>query len=157
MNAAIEETEIEVANDSGSCAHVVGPDQVPTTVEIKKSPECKNCTGAGGDGTKNHRRAEVTLVKEDGGTINNVVQVAEVTRALQSIGLICDTKKEVLFTETEAAVVLAGSLSRFPGTTKRLAEYKMKGGLYVAKMKAIRRTQPNNSKVSPLGGQDNKR
>ena len=157
LNAVTEEVEIEVANDSGSCAHVVGPDQVPSTVEIKKSPECKNFTGAGGDGIKNHGKAEVTLVKEDGGMINNVVQVAEVTRALHSTGLICDTKKEVLFTETEAVVVPAGSLSRFLGTIKRLAEYKRKGGLYVAKMKVRRRVQPGNTKASPFGGQGNKR
>ena len=52
LNAITEEIEIEVANDSGSCAHVVGPDQVPATVEVKRSPECKNFTGAGGTASR---------------------------------------------------------------------------------------------------------
>jgi len=97
------------------------------------------------------------MVKEDGSTINNVVQVADVTRALHSTALICDTKKEVLFTQNEAVVVPAGSLSRFLGTMKRLAEYKRKGGLYVAKMKVRRRAQPGSAKDSPFGGQGNNR
>ena len=151
LNAVFEEVEIEVANDSGSCAHVVGPDQVPSTVEIKKSADCKNFTGAGGDGIKNHGKAEVALVMEDGRVINNVVQVAEVTRALHSTGLICDTKKEVLFTETEAVVVPAGTLSKYLGMIKRIAEYKRKGGLYVAKMKIRKRVSPNSPKAAPFG------
>ena len=79
------------------------------------------------------------------------------SRALHSTGLICDTKKEELFTETEAVVVPAGSLSRFLGTIKRLAEYKRKGGLYVAKMKVRRRIQSNDAKASPFGRQGTKR
>ena len=85
------------------------------------------------------------------------MQVAEVTRALHSTGLICDTKKEVLFTESEAVVVPAGSLSRFLGAIKRLAEYKRKGGLYVAKMKVRRRIQSSDAKASPFGRQGTKR
>ena len=157
LNAVIEEVEIEVAQDSGSCAHVVGPGQVPSTVEIKKSPTCKNFTGAGGDGIKNHGKAEVMLVMENGETVNSVVQVAEVTRALHSTGLICDTKKEVLFTETEAVVVPAGTLSKPMGSIKRIAEYKRKGGLYVAKMKIRRRVQPGSPKAAPFGGQGDNR
>ena len=130
---------------------------MPSTVEIKQTPDCKNFTGAGGDGIKNHGKAEVTLVTEDGRMINNVVQVAEVTRALHSTGLICDTKKEVLFTQGEAVVVPAGALSRFLGTIKRLASYKRKGGLYVAKMKIRKRVDPGNPKASPFGRQGVKR
>ena len=43
------------------------------------------------------------------------------------------------------------------GKMKRLAEYKRKGGLYVAKMKVRRRVQPGSAKDSPFGGQGNKR
>ena len=93
----------------------------------------------------------------NGQTINNVVQVADVTRALHSTGLICDTKKEVLFTQTEAVVVPAGTLSKFQGTIKKLAEYKRKGGLYVAKMKVRRRVQPGSPKASPFGRQGDQR
>jgi len=156
-NAVFEEVEVEVANDSGSCAHVVGVDQVPSTVEIKHTADCKNFTGAGGDGIKNHGKAEVTLVTEEGKNIDNVVQVADVTRALHSTGLICDTKKEVLLTETEAVVVPAGTLSKFVGSLKRVATYKRKGGLYVAKMKIRKRVNPDKTAASPFGRQGNNR
>jgi hypothetical protein len=99
----------------------------------------------------------VALVMEDGRVINNVVQVADVTRALHSTGLICDTKKEVVFTETEAVVVPAGSLSRYLGMIKRIADYKRKGGLYVAKMKVRRRISPSSPKASPFGRPGDKR
>ena len=157
LNAVFEEVEVEVANDSGSCAHVVGRDQVPSTVEVRHTPDCKNFTGAGGDGIKNHGKAEVTLVTEDGKTINNVVQVADVTRALHSTGLICDTSKEVLFTQTEAVVVPAGALSRFLGSLKKLATYKRKGGLYVAKMKIRKRVNPSSAAAAPFGRQGSNR
>ena len=136
---------------------MVRPDQVPSAVEVKKYSECKNFTGAGGDGIKNHGKAEVSMVTEDGKTINNVVRVADVTRALHSTGLICDTKKEVLFPQTEAVAVPAGTLERFLGTIRRLAEYKRKGGLYVAKMKVRKRVQPGKPTASPFGRQGEKR
>ena len=126
MNAVFQEAEVELANDLGACAQVVGPDQVPSIMEIEQTPDCKNFTGAGGDGIKNHGRAGVTLVTGGGKNINNVVQVADVTRALHSIGLICDTKKEVLFTDTEAVVVPAGALSKFLRSLEKVATYKRK-------------------------------
>ena len=39
INHVMEEIEIEVANDSGSVAHVVGPDDVPANVEVVKPPD----------------------------------------------------------------------------------------------------------------------
>ena len=97
------------------------------------------------------------MVTEDGKNINNVVQVADVTRALHSTGLICDTKKEVLFTETEAVVVPAGALSKFLGSLKKVAAYKRKGGLYVAKMKIRKRVNPDSASASPFGRQGSSR
>ena len=92
---------------------------------------------------------------EEGKVINNVVQVAEVTRALHSTGVICDNSKEVLFTDTEAVVVPKGTFSKFLGSVQRVATYKRKGGLYVAKLKirqrAAARKKSDNGKASPFG------
>ena len=155
LNNIMEEVEIEVANDSGSAVHVIGPEELPAKVEVVKSKNSKDFRGAGGDGIKNHGKAEVELVTEDGRVINNVVQVADVTRALHSTGIICDNSKEVLFTDTEAVVVPKGALSRFLGSVQRVLTYKRKGGLYVAKMKIRRRVgkrnDEGNGKVAPFG------
>ena len=149
------EIEIEVANDSGSVVHVVPPEELPANVKVVKAKNSKDFRGAGGDGIKNHGKAEVELETEEGKVVNNVVQVAEVTRALHSTGVICDTQKEVLFTDTEAVVVPKGTLSKFLGAIQRVATYKRKGGLYVAKMKirqrAAARRKDGDSKASPFG------
>ena len=87
-------------------------------------------------------------------------QVADVTRALHSTGVICDTNKEVLLTKGEAVVVPEGALSRHLCAVRRLAEYTRKGGLYVAKMKIRRRSGRGNfakdvdrKTASPFGRQ----
>ena len=151
----MEEIEIEVANDSGSVVHVVPPEELPANVKVVKAKNSKDFRGAGGDGIKNHGKAEIEIETEDGKIINNVVQVAEVTRALHSTGVICDTKKEVLFTDEEAVVVPKGTLSKFLGAMQRIATYKRKGGLYVAKMKvrqrASARRKDEDGKASPFG------
>ena len=153
----MEEIEIEVANDSGSVVHIVPPEELPANVKVIKAKNSKDFRGAGGDGIKNHGKAEIEIETEDGKIINNVVQVADVTRALHSTGLICDTSKEVLFTQTEAVVVPAGALSRFLGSLKKLATYKRKGGLYVAKMKIRKRVNPSSAAAAPFGRQGSNR
>ena len=155
------EVEIELASDPGSVAHVVGPEDVPSNVTLIRSPNMKNFKGAGGDGIKNYGKAEVECVQEDGTRVNCDLNVAGVTRALHSTGVICDTQKEVLFTQGEATVVPAGSLSRYLGAVQRLMEYKRKGGLYVAKIKVRRRgsqsEKPHSGNVAPFGRQGNNR
>jgi hypothetical protein len=64
-----------------------------------------------------------------------------VCRPLHSVSTICDgpaggvSKKEMLYTDTEAVVVPAGALSKFLAGCKRLATYPRVGGLYVARVK----------------------
>ena len=157
----MEEVEIEVANDSGSVAHVVGPEDVPSNVTLIRSPNMKNFKGAGGDGIKNYGKAEVECIQEDGTCVDCDLNVAGVTRALHSTGVICDTKKEVLFTQGEATVVPAGTFSRYLASVQRLMEYKRKGGLYVAKIKVRRRKnqpeKPGSGSAVPFGRQSTKR
>ena len=157
----MEEVEIEVANDSGSVAHVVGPEDVPSNVTLIRSPNMKNFKGAGGDGIKNYGKAEVECIQEDGTCVDCDLNVAGVTRALHSTGVICDTKKEVLFTQGEATVVPAGTFSRYLASVQRLMEYKRKGGLYVAKIKVRRRKnqpeKPGDGSAVPFGRQSTKR
>ena len=151
----MEEVEVEVANDSGSVAHVVGPEDVPSNVTRFKGPNMEDFKGAGGDGIKNYGKAQVEIVQEDGTCVDCDLNVAAVTRALHSTGVICDTSKEVLFTRGEATVVPAGALSRYLCAVQRLMEYKRKGGLYVAKIKVRRRKnqpeKPGDGAAAPFG------
>ena len=51
----------------------------------------KKFKGAGGDGIKNYGNAEVECIQEDGTCVDCDLNVAGVTRALHSTGVICDT------------------------------------------------------------------
>jgi len=153
LMAAVEETEIEAALDSGAVAHCTHPKDVPSTVKVVRPPNLKNFTGAGGDGIRNHGIASVVLEDEDGNLLGSNLNVAEVTRPLHAVGVVCDTDKEVLFTKGEAVVVPEGALSRFLASINVLTKYRRKGGLYVQKFK-VRSPQagtarrPNNPSVA---------
>ena len=63
---------------------------------------------------KNHGEATIELEQDGGPTMSSTVQVADVSRPLQSVGKICDgpregQEKEMLFMKGEAVVVPAGT------------------------------------------------
>ena len=88
------------------------------------------------DPIKDHGKAEVSLISEDGSEVDSSFQVADVCKPLHSVSRVCGTGKAALFTEHGGVVVPAGSLSRSLGSVKALAKYPRKGGLYVSKMRA---------------------
>jgi len=135
---AEDEVDIFIAIDSGAVEHVASPSDLPGSIHVQPSADGKtrNFISASGDPIKNHGKAEVSLINEDGSEVDSSFQVADVCRPLHSVSRVCDTGKEVLFTEHGGVVVPAGSLSRFLGSVKALAKYPRKGGLYVSKMRA---------------------
>ena len=128
------EVEVDVAADSGACAHVFGPDDLPGNVKVKNITK-RRFHGANNSPIEHHGGAVVHLVQEDGTVATSTVQVAEVCRPLHSVSTICDGKKEMLYTDEEAVVVPKGSLSKFLAQCQRLATYPRVGGLYVARVK----------------------
>ncbi len=158
--AATDEVEIEVAIDSGAVAHVVGPSQLPgsITVEQPEHGKLRNFVAANNGKIKNFGKANVRMELDTGNEINNTFQVADVSRPLHSVGVIADTKKEVLFTSGEAVVVPEGALSKFLGAIRQIAKYPRKGGLYVAKMKAKNpNPKPKPTTASTFGRQGPRR
>ncbi len=132
---AEEEKIIEVAVDSGCVAHCAEPDCIPPSVSVKPPPPgSKNFVGAGGHTIKRYGKAEVVLEQENGSEVNNVFQVADVTRPLHSVSQIADTNKEILFTKGECLVVPEGALSRYLKGIKVFARYGRRGGLYLSRM-----------------------
>ena len=128
------EVEVDVAADSGACAHVFGPDDLPGNVKVNNVVR-RRFHGANNSPIEHHGEAVVHLVQEDGTVATSTVQVAEVCRPLHSVSTICDGKKEMLYTDEEAVVVPKGSLSKFLAQCQRLATYPRVGGLYVARVK----------------------
>ena len=82
IGATLEEAWVQVAMDSGSCANVVHPDDLPEGCVITpKSPDEKDFHSAGGDSIKKHGRVK-TVMKGVEGQCTTDWQAAEVTRAL---------------------------------------------------------------------------
>jgi len=145
---AEEEIDIFIAIDSGAVEHVAAPSDLPRSISVDPPADGKirNFISASGDPIKNHGKADVCLINEDGTQVDSSFQVADVCRPLHSVSKVCDTDKEVLFTKHGGVVVPAGSLSRFLGSVQALAKYPRKGGLYVSKMRA--RNPKGNKKSS---------
>ena len=156
--ASTDEVDIDVALDSGAVAHTAGPKDLPgnTPVVQPEDGKLRNFVAANNTKIKNYGKAELTMVQDGGPDINNVFQVADVSRPLHSAGTICDTDKEILFTKGEAVVVPEGALSRFLGSIRQLAKYPRKGGLYVARMRA-KNPRPKAATAAGFGRQGQRR
>jgi hypothetical protein len=143
-----EDKYVEVVLDSGAIDHIANPSHLPDDCKVIETAEsrAREFVNASGKTIPNYGEAKVTLADQD---TNNVVgckfQVADVTRMLHATGPICDTRKEVLYTSTQAVVVSEGTFSKLLKDAKVLARYPRKGKLYTAQMKisSMRKREPD--------------
>ena len=114
MADALKPVTVSMSMDSGSVAHVAGPDMLPAAT-IQASSRVKGFRAANGEAIAHHGSARVTVVGEKMPWRKAVMQfeAADVTRALQSTGVTCDHGKEVLFTKGACYVVPKGTLSPY--------------------------------------------
>ena len=144
---ADEEVEIEVAADSGSVDHIAHPSNLPRSVKLRRpaNGKTRNFVSASNDPIKNYGEARVRLRTEEGKTVGNIFQAAEVCRPLHSVSKTCDAGHEMLFMKGEAIVVPEGTFSKLIGSVTPIARYRRKGGLYVAKMTVLRAADADES------------
>ena len=143
-----EEIWMWVAADSGAVDHVTPPKSLPGSLEVTRTSRTRDFVAANNDPIKNHGECTTTLEQENGTEVQNVFQVAEVSRPLHSVSKICDNQKEMLFMQDQAVVVPAGTFANLLGSVRVIAKYPRQGGLYVAKMKA---KNPKAAKTSSFG------
>ena len=125
--------DLEVILDSGAGAHVASKRHLPG-YEVRDS-DLKRAGAAfvavDGGRLENEGEALLNVVVEDGkGQGHNVrttVQVADVTRALWSVGVLCDAGLDPRFTRDHAKI--------FDSRGVELCHFNRKNGLYVAKIK----------------------
>ena len=138
VGATLEEVRMRVAMDSGSCANVAHPDDLPQDCIITpKAAGEKDFNGAGGDPIKKHGRVK-TMMKGSRGYFTTDWNAAEVTRALHSVSTVCGPVdhptglQDVLFNNTDCYVVPPGVVRAIMKKIAAVAEYKREGGLYLA-------------------------
>ena len=125
--------EMEVVLDSGAGAHVASRAHIPGYAVLPSILSKAGAAFVGADGSriKNHGEAALQLVTVDRHgrehAVHSKFQIADVTRALWSVGVICDSGLRVVFTKETAAVLDAQG--------KELCHFDRQQGLYIAKVK----------------------
>ena len=103
--------KLKVALDSGAGAHVVNREDVPGYAVRPSAMSQAGAAFLAADGGRieNHGEVHVNMVSYDtkGGAhrITSRFEAADVTRALWSVGLICDSGLDVQFTSARALVI----------------------------------------------------
>ena len=124
---------LQVIVDSGAGAHVISKKMIPGYLveESEMSRAGTNFRGADGGKIKNHGQVFLNLMAPDsdgnGRDISSKFEVADVTRALWSVGLITDSGLKVSFSKTTAHV--------HDQHGKELCVFHRTNGLYVADVK----------------------
>ena len=101
---------LKVVLDSGAGAHVINRKSCPGYEVTESEMSRAGCSFRGADGGKiaNHGQVLLNLLAPDseghGHKILSKFEVADVTRALWSVGLICDSGLKVTFSKTNAYI-----------------------------------------------------
>ncbi len=125
--------EMEVVLDSGAGAHVASKAHIPGYAVLPSVLSMAGAAFVGADGSRieNHGEAALQMITVDRHgqehAVHSKFQVADVTRALWSVGVICDSGLRVVFTKETAAVLDAQG--------KELCHLERQQGLYIAKVK----------------------
>jgi hypothetical protein len=129
---------VKAAMDSGACASVLNPEDLPAGVEPSGNP-----TGAVFHGANNSpiRRfgSAVTRMKNKTMDVGCRWQIAEVSRPLNSVSEVCGPMgptglQDVLFNNNTCYVVPPGVVAKIMEHIQAVAEYPREGNLYVAEI-----------------------
>jgi hypothetical protein len=133
----VDEVTLQVAVDSGSCANVAHPDDMPKGAILEPNVDDKHFSGAGGDRIKKYGTCK-TKCTGSAGDFTTDWSCAEVTRALHSVSKIAGPEdhptgyQDVIFNNKRCCVAPPGIVNLIMTKVKAVAEYKRAGGLYLA-------------------------
>ena len=125
--------EIEVVIDSGAGAHVMNKRDCPgyVTQESALAKAGASFKAANGSPIKNYGEVRVEMLAQDSkGASHNIktkFEAADVTRALWSVGVLCDAGLDVEFSNDKAVVIDANGVE--------VCAFYRENGLYVSKVK----------------------
>ena len=138
--AAEPERTIKVAKDSGACANVINPADLPRGVH--PDGVFKNhFKGASDEHIEAYGGCETVMETEDGNKVVTPWQVCDVSRALSSVSQTTGPKEhptglyDVLFNNKVGVVVPAGIVAAILKKIKPIFQYERDGGLYTAEVR----------------------
>jgi hypothetical protein len=131
-----EKVRVTVAIDSGAVRNVANPNDLPKGVKLLPNTTGKHFVGPGGECIVKHGTC-TTVVEGGHGKMQCKWDAADVTRPLHAVSQVAGPEDgeglhDVLFTNKRCVVVPPGIVEKVLKVIKPLAEYKRKGGLYLA-------------------------
>ena len=143
---------VHAAMDSGACAHVINPDDLPAGAEPSGDPG-RDFVGA--NDSKIKRCGSVTTVCTHSlGQLDTEWQAAAVSRLLHAVSQVCgpkggpsQSKHDVLFNNDDCFVVPPGTVLAIMEVVKAIAHYPREGNLYLADMVLSMRSGRRDAKA----------
>ena len=137
--SAEDEVRVRAAMDSGACAHVINPDDLPAGAEPSGDPG-KDFVGANNSRIKRYGSVTTTCTHSLG-QLDTEWQAAAVSRPLHAVSQVCGpkggpamSKHDVLFNNDDCYVVPPGTVLAIMKVVKAIANYPREGNLYLADM-----------------------
>jgi len=129
---------VKAAMDSGACASVLNPDDLPAGVVPSGNPSGAVFHGASNSPIRRYGSA-VTRMRNKTMDVGCRWQVAEVTRPLNAVSEVCGPMgpvglQDVLFNNNTCYVVPPGIVAKIMEHIQAVAEYPREGNLYLAEI-----------------------
>ena len=130
--------KIDVAMDSAAADHVIDPEQLPSDATFEPNTTNNHFVGANDSHIERYGSCK-TIMNTCGGRVGCNWQLAAVSRALHSVGVVCGpkvgpAKQDVLFNNEKCYVVAPGIVAKIMEHCKAVAEYDREGNLYIGGM-----------------------
>ena len=141
--------KVRVALDSAACDNVIDPKELPADAEWEPNETGKHFVGANESPIERFGSCK-TIMSSKHGKVGCNWQMAAVSRALHSVGIVAGPKggpgkQDVLFDNDHAYVVAPGVVKEMMKHLKAVAEYEREGDLYVGEVSLSSFTRQGNA------------
>ena len=130
-----ETVKVRVAMDSAASANVIKPDELPADAVYEPNEDDKHFVGANDSFIERYGSCK-TIMSSPHGNVGCNWQMAAVSRALHSVGIVAGPKggpgkQDILFNNEKCYVVAPGVVAKMMEKLTAVAEYDREGNLYI--------------------------
>ena len=132
--------KVKVAMDSAASDNVINPEELPSDAEFEPNTTNTHFKGANDSHIERYGSCK-TIMSSHRGRVGCNWQMAEVSRALHSVGIVAGpkggpsmAKQDILFNNDKCYVAALGVVRKLMETLTAVAEYDREGNLYVGEM-----------------------